>query len=196
MSRPTIRRAIQELVDKGLLVRKRGVGTQVVNTRLRRPLTLRSLYDDLLEAGRRPTTRVLRLERAPADDVSADRLGIGPGTDVVWLERLRVADEAPLAIMHNWLPVDIAGDLTAEQLEATGLYACLRSRGVQFRVAQQSMGARAATAHEARLLHSRQGAPLVTMERTTYNDYGRAVEFASHVYEATRYSLELTLVDR
>jgi DNA-binding GntR family transcriptional regulator len=195
LSRPTIRRAIQELVDKGLLVRKRGVGTQVLNSQLRRRMKLTSLYDDLLESGRRPKTEILGLEHAPASQEIADRLGLAPDTEVVQLERIRYADDVPLAIMHNWLPVEIAGELTRDPLEEAGLYAWLRDRGVRFRVADQRVGARAASPHEASLLECADAAPLVTMERIAFDDYGRTVEYASHVYEASRYSLEITLVD-
>src|SRR5919107_5174041 len=59
LSRPTMRRAMQHLVDKGMVVRRRGVGTRVVQPKVRRPLELSSLYDDLTTAGRRPTTQVL-----------------------------------------------------------------------------------------------------------------------------------------
>ncbi|MEV1173317.1 UTRA domain-containing protein, partial [Nonomuraea sp. NPDC049784] len=49
---------------------------------------------------------------------------------------------------------------------------------------------------EARLLEERRGAPLLTMVRTTYDDQGRAVEHGSHVYRASHYSLEVTLIER
>ena len=63
LSRPTMRQAIQTLVDKGMLVRKRGVGTQVVHPTISRTVELTSLNDDLTHAGREPRTVVLRLER-------------------------------------------------------------------------------------------------------------------------------------
>ena len=67
LSRPTMRRAMQHLVDKGLVVRRRGIGTRVVQPKLRRPLELTSLNDDLSRAGRKPTTEVLSFESVEAD---------------------------------------------------------------------------------------------------------------------------------
>src|ERR1700712_5688914 len=68
LSRPTMRRAMQHLVDKGLVVRRRGIGTRVVQPKLRRPLELTSLYDDLNRAGRKPTTEVLSFQAIEATD--------------------------------------------------------------------------------------------------------------------------------
>lgn len=59
LSRPTIRQAIGSLVDKGLVVRKRGAGTQVVFNRVKRSLELSSLFDDLSRADQQPSTKVL-----------------------------------------------------------------------------------------------------------------------------------------
>lgn len=195
LSRPTMRQAIQYLVDKGLLVRKRGVGTQVVHGRVKRRVELSSLYDDLAHANQRPSTVVLVCEVVPADDDVAVTLRLPPGTEIVHLERVRYTRDEPLAIMENWLPVGLA-DLTPERLERHGLYELLRAAGVHMRVASQRIGARAATATEAKLLHERRGAPLLTMTRTTYDDSGRAIEHGSHVYRPTLYSFEIALVER
>src|SRR6478672_9771291 len=89
LSRPTMRRAMQHLVDKGLVVRRRGVGTRVVQPKLRRPLELTSLYDDLARAGKRPTTQVLSFEMVEADEEVATVLEIEEGTPVLELVRLR-----------------------------------------------------------------------------------------------------------
>ena len=67
LSRPTARQAIQELVKKGLLVRKRGVGTQVVRSQFRRDERLSSLNEDLAKAGKRPGTRLLELSVGELD---------------------------------------------------------------------------------------------------------------------------------
>jgi DNA-binding GntR family transcriptional regulator len=194
LSRPTTRRAIQELVDKGLLVRKRGVGTQVVQTPVHRPVELTSLYDDLARAGQEPATRVLDYVAGPAADDIAERLNLAPGSEVVMMRRLRSSGGQPLAVMTNYLPAAVAPD--EADLEHFGLYQSLRARGVHIRLARQRIGAKAADRDEARLLDEKPKAPLLVMERTAFDDSGRIVEYGSHVYRASRYYFDTTLVDR
>jgi DNA-binding GntR family transcriptional regulator len=193
LSRPTMRQAIRHLVDKGLLVRQRGVGTEVVRRRVQRQVQLTSLYEDLRASGQEPTTDVLTFERVPADKTVAERLGLSPGTEVVHLERLRRARGVPLAILRNWLPVAVAGAIPGDELEAQGLYACLRARGSTVHSAHQRIGARAASTEEARLLDVRRGAPLLTMERIASDERARPIEWGSHVYDARAYSFTTTL---
>ena len=107
VSRPTLRRAIQYLVERGMLVRKRGVGTQVLHPQVRRPVELSSLYDDLTKAGRVPATTVLSVEVRPASDTVAQALGIPDGAEVTRIERVRWADGEPLALMRNDVPVEV-----------------------------------------------------------------------------------------
>jgi DNA-binding GntR family transcriptional regulator len=192
VSRPTMRRAIQYLVERGMLVRKRGVGTQVVHPKVRRPVELSSLYDDLVKAGRTPRTEIRALEVVPASDIVAQALGVPEGTEVHWVERLRYAGDEPLALMHNAVPVDVLR-LTREGLERHGLYELLRGAGRTPRIASQVIGARTARAAEARTLLEPRNAPLLTMTRTAWDSIGRAVDYGSHVYPASRYSFELTL---
>ena len=192
LSRPTMRRAIEYLVGRGLLVRKRGIGTQVVHTKVTRDVELTSLYDDLAKTGRDPFTRVISFRTEAAPDALAGKLGIPAGTQVYVFERLRCADAEPLALMRNHVPVHLL-PLSPADLEAQGLYNLLRANGVTMRIAKQAIGARAATAAEARALGERAGAPLLTMERSAYDDHGRAVEYGQHLYRASRYSFDLTL---
>src|ERR1700712_2464987 len=147
LSRPTMRRAIQELGDKGLLVRKRGVGPQVVHGQVTRPVELTSLYDDLTRGHQAPRTTLLVNEIVPASETVSGFLDVPVGAKVLRLRRLRFANAEPLAILENYLPEDLA-DLGQSDLEARGLYHLMRSKGGHIRVAKQRIGARAGTAGE------------------------------------------------
>ena len=195
LSRPTVRQAIQSLVDKGLLVRRRGVGTQVVHSQVKRPLELSSLYDDLEAAGQGPTTQVVRNERRPAAPEVAAALGIAEGSEVIVLERLRLTHGQPVALLCNYLPATLL-DLDSERLEATGLYRVMRTAGITLHSARQTIGARSATADEASRLDEREGAAVLTMQRTAYDDTGRPVEYGTHIYRASRYAFDFQLLVR
>jgi DNA-binding GntR family transcriptional regulator len=192
VSRPTMRHAINYLVERGMLTRKRGVGTQIVHRKVRRPVELTSLYDDLMSTGQQPRTEIRSFDIRPAPDHVAEALGVPEGTEVSWFERLRYAGGEPLAIMRNAVPVDVL-PLTEADLQKRGLYELLRAAGHIPRMANQLVGARAATAAEARLLGDPRGAPVLTMTRTAWDAAGRAVEFGSHLYRASRYSFEISL---
>jgi DNA-binding GntR family transcriptional regulator len=192
LSRPTMRRAIEYLVDRGLLVRKRGVGTHVVKLQVRRPVELSSLHDDLDRAGKHPRTEVLDFAEQPASPAVARALQLKEGEPVVALERLRYAADEPLALLRNFLPRALLRATEAD-LERHGLYELLRRGGVRIRLATQTIGAVPATTAQARLLRERRGAPLLTMHRTAFDDEGRPVEHGDHLYRASLYSFELVL---
>ncbi len=191
ISRPTARQALGELVDQRQLIRKRGVGTHVAPVTIHRPITLTSLHDDLSKIGKSPTTVVLEHEVVPASQEVAVALDIPAGTEVVRLRRLRLAAGEPIAVMTNFLPKAIAP--TREELEAAGLYDCLRGRGIKPRIARQRIGARTATAAEARMLDEGPRTALLVMERTAFDESGAAVEFGQHIYRASRYTFDTTL---
>lgn len=193
LSRPTMRRAMQHLVDKGLIVRRRGIGTRVVQPKVRRPLELTSLYDDLAESGQSPTTAVIDLSHAEADETVAAQLDVPLGAEVLRVVRLRSAADNPIAKLTNYLPLAL-GDFTPEDLERTGLYDLMRTRGVRLHSATQVVGARNATAPEARLLGEPPRAAVLTMQRTSYNDLGAAVEYGDHIYASSRYSFHTNLL--
>lgn len=194
VSRITLRRSIRELVDAGLLVRRRGVGTHVVNDVV--PETrLVSLYDDLVERGLQPSTEVIELRRVAAAEWVREQLGLEDEAEVVYLERCRLADGKRLAIMRNWIVADLAAELTAEQLETGGLYAALRAGGVWPHCVTRRVSARAAGAEEAQLLGVEVGAPLLTLESRMQDTSGRRIEVSLQYYDGTSYTMEMTLVE-
>jgi GntR family transcriptional regulator len=194
VSRPTARRAIQILVDAGLLSRKRGVGTQVVSQHVRRPVRLSSLYDDLRSGGRKPTTTILAFERIPADEEVAEALEIAQGEDVLHIERLRRADGIALALMRNWLVLSAVDGMTKQDLERGGLYEHIRTRGVVPKRASQVIGARGARDDEADYFGIDVGAPVLYMQRIMRDHHDRVVELGKHAYNPEHYQMvaELT----
>ncbi|MFM1992810.1 MAG: hypothetical protein RL600_638 [Actinomycetota bacterium] len=195
LSRPTVRRAIQDLVDKGLLVRRRGIGTQVVHGQVTRGVELTSLYEDLSRSGQKPSTKILEYKKIKADSKIAEKLGVEPGSEVLYMRRLRAADNVAVSIMENWLPAEFS-DISESELNQHGLYQILRSRGVTIRVAKQKIGARKASQQESADLAIEKQASLLTMDRTAYDNSGRAVEFGHHCYRPDLYSFEVTLVEK
>jgi len=195
LSRPTARQAIQELVKKGLLVRKRGVGTQVVRSQFRRDERLSSLNEDLAKAGRVPSSRLLDFTVGPLDDDVRDALEGDQVTegDFVTIRRLRMADGVPLAILTNYLPARFEIS-RADVEEGRSLYGHLRTLGVNLKIAHQRISARLMTEEEAGLLDSEVPAACLTVERTAYDDVGQFVELGRHVYQAAHYSVQSSLV--
>ena len=194
LSRPTARQAIQELVKKGLLVRKRGVGTQVVRSQFRRDERLSSLNEDLAKAGRTPSTRLLELRVGELDAGVREAIDAAEVTDGEFLtiRRLRLADDVPLALLTNYLPAHFP--IEPADLQTKGLYACLRGLGVNLKIAHQRISARLMTEEEAALLEVDPPAACLTVDRIAYDDVGQFVEFGRHLYHAAHYSIQSSLV--
>jgi GntR family transcriptional regulator len=194
ISRPTVRRAIAVLANRGLVIRRHGIGTLVVPEPVRPPERISSLYDELAEAGRAPTTRVLAFEAVPSPAEIASNLHLARGTRVLHFERLRMARAQPIALMQSFLPLALREIVTEGDLTKTGLYRLLKQGGVHLRLASQTIGARRAQRREARLLDTAVGSPVLTMRRISYDDAGRPVEYASHIYAAELYSFDMSVV--
>ncbi|MDZ7802180.1 MAG: GntR family transcriptional regulator [Trueperaceae bacterium] len=195
LSRMTVRRAVELLVEDGLVVRRQGSGTFV-----RRP-SLEQTFDRVLgftdEAhalGFTPGTTLLRARRARASAEAAARLGIPSGAHVLTVTRLRTADGEPLALQTATLAPAYA-DLSLPRLRRNeSLYRTLRE---QFALAphraRQSVSARLPTRTEQGRLALGPTDPVLALERITYDAAGHAFEFVRSAYRGDRYRLALDL---
>ncbi len=191
LSRPTVRRAIIELVSRGLLVRRRGIGTTVANEVVHRRYGLPSLYDDLKRSGKNPRSEVLQFTTNYTDPHVAEMLGLAPKTPLVYVERLRATDEGPVAVLRNWLSPDWA-DLEIEELATYGLYTLIRARNIVPAVGYQHIAARHPNEVEQQLLKLQPTDPVLTMSRRAYDPSGQAVEYGDHCYRWDRYAIDIT----
>ncbi|MDO5747856.1 MAG: GntR family transcriptional regulator [Actinomycetaceae bacterium] len=191
VSRPTVRHAFQTLVELGLVVRRRSAGTIVAPREIHRSPVLTSLYDDLVESGHSPSTKLISYEYLHADDDIADKLGINRGDLVVKAVRLRLSDNEPLAILKNYFPDEVAP--AKDDLMRGGLYRTLGEMGVEVTSAHQTVSARKASTEETDLLQEKRGAPVLLVQRIAFDKNGRIVECGDHIYRAHNYSVSFVL---
>jgi DNA-binding GntR family transcriptional regulator len=196
ISRPTIRRAFQELVDEGLLVRQRGIGTQVVGGRPLREINISSLSDDLQLGEDDLSTHLLLHEQiVPAQRV-LDKLGLPPETTVLHSRRLRFSHGVPFAVFEDFLHPDFLS-ITQDQLEEYDLYKIMRLRGTIPKVTRQTVTARAATKEEAKLFRmAKPRLPVLAVVRTVFDQSGRSIDVGWNAYHPDIYSLNMTLVEK
>ena len=189
VARMTARRALDELVTTGRVVRIVGRGTFVAAPTIRTPITLTSFTADMQARGHDPGSITLTAEQIPAGALVANRLGIQPKDPVFHLERVRTSDGAPLAIARVHIPVSLAPDLNLDQLATRSLYEILATdHDIIFDGGEQVIGASAADERDAQLLRIEPGAPLLHFLLTsTYR--GQVAESTDSVFRADRYEL-------
>ncbi len=182
VSRTTVRRAIQELVNDGLAYTIHGKGTFVAERQLTQHLNrLTSFSHDVAQRGMQPSRRILQVDIQFPDQHLAAQLRISPSTTVIYLARLLLADGEPVSIGHTYLPTTVIaphqGAFTKAALEQEGLYALLRRLGLELLGGEQIVSASAASAEEAQLLEVPPGSPLLSSERLAWAQRETPVEF-------------------
>jgi GntR family transcriptional regulator len=193
LSRVTVRKAVHALVEAGRLVQRRGSGTFVAPRveRVEQALSLLTSFSEDMER-RGKTVRSVWLSRslqAPSPDEMM-ALGLTAHDQVARLERVRLADEVPLAIERAALPTAILPDPAA--VEAS-LYATLAERGLRPVRALQRISAANLGVRDAQLLEVPVGAAGLRIERVSYLASGRVVEFVRSLYRGDAYDFAAEL---
>ena len=189
VSRMTVRQAIAELVNEGILVRRKGIGTFVAPPKLEQELSsLTSFTEDMAQRGMKAGGRILSFKEIVPDVTIQKILSISAEETVFESVRLRLADEEPMALETTTLIASLCPGLKREDLENQSLYKLLTERwNLQLEYATQSLEPILAPSHEASILHVAPGAPLLLMHRTTYDEGGRAFEHVKSLYRGDRY---------
>lgn len=178
VSRATLRQAIEQLAQEGLLVRRQGRGTFVAEPKLEQPLDkLRGFSENMRELGVEPTSRLLEARLEPADAGVAAALEVETGTAVALIRRLRLADGVPLMVESCSLNYQHA--LGILELDLTGsLYELLENRyGLKLVFGSETLEVRAAEPWAARALKLPAGGQVLYTERVTADPKGAKIEF-------------------
>lgn len=192
VSRMTVRAAIDDLVDEGLLIRRQGRKTIVADEKISRAAGFTSFSEEMRLRGWEPKSVVRQVTTQLADVAIAAQLGLPVGGRVILLERLRFADDEPLAYEVVHLPHSRFPDLPAMDLANSSLYELLESRyGVRPVYAEESVEAVLMSVQEAQLFGLAPGAPALLTRRVTYDESNTVVEAAMTLYRGDRYRMVL-----
>jgi GntR family transcriptional regulator len=194
VSRITVRRAVDELVDAGILYRLQGIGTFVRQKKLSERLTLNSFLDAWTQLAGRFTVRIGEFERIPADEEIASRLAVRRGAELVYVQRLRFQKEALVAIDHRYIRADRCSRLTAQDIKTSSLVDYLRNReGIELDHGEMEIEARRANQRQAKTLGLRTGEPILVRRMTFLTKDNEPVLTGTSIYRADRVSYRLTL---
>ncbi|WP_278236673.1 GntR family transcriptional regulator [Isoptericola sp. AK164] len=194
VSRMTLRRAIDELVARGVVRRRHGAGVFALGPKVDQGLMATSFTADMRARGLRAGSRVLAFEVGSAGVRIGRRLQIDPAEEVVQITRLRLADDVPMALEELHVPRSLVPGLVAEDLEGGSFYELLDSRYGQV-VARgvQTIEPTVLDDQEAGDLDVPVHSPALQFERTSWNPDGDVVEFVRSVYRGDRYKIRTEL---
>lgn len=186
LSRVTVRRALAELTEIGLLERKQGKGTFVSVPRIRQDLkSLHSFHDACQQNGRIASTDVIHIIETTADARDAEDLNLKPGSRVVETLRLRKADGEPVVLERNRFSMAFAY-LEDEDLKGS-LYAILREYGTEPTQAMHDISLCYATAEQAGYLGIEEGAPLLKLHELIFDQRGRPLHNSLQLIRGDRF---------
>ncbi len=195
-SRTTVRQALAELVGDGKLVRRQGSGTYVAEPKISWPLLMSSFTEQAAANGFVASATLLSAERVPADGRVAERLRLRVGATVFRLERLRLADDIPMAVETSYLPAARFPGLVKELQRTSSLYRALKDRyGVVPVTAEETIETAAASPREAELLNTDTGTPMLMLSRHSFDADGVPVEWVKSCYRGDRYTFVARLAD-
>ena len=197
LSRVTVRKAIAELVERGLIVQRQGSGSSVAPLRpkVEQSLSrLTSFSEDMARRGLRSEVEWLERGLVVPSPEEVLVLGLRAGDPVARLSRLRKADGRPMAIERASLPQDILPE--PAEVEQS-LYEALGRRGKRPVRAVQRISAVNLQEADAQLLGVPAGAAGLKIERTSYLPEGRIIEFTRSIYRGDAYDFvaELRLAE-
>ncbi len=188
VSRGTVRQALDHLEAEQRILRHQGRGTFVAGPKMDHLLELTSHTAYFRARGMEPGSRLIGVTRAPATAEVAGMLALGEGEEILQIERVRLANDEPLAIEILHLGAKRFDGIAAVLGESQSLYELLRARyGVELAWADETIEAALSPEREASLLAIPVGAPVLVLCRQSFDPIGRPVEFVRSYYRADRY---------
>lgn len=194
VSRTTIRQAISLLVQEGLLEKRQGKGTIVLPMKLISNLgRLRGFAEEVMDRGMVPRSLLIRSELMPMLHYEKSMLQVPEHESVLLIERVRYANDIPIALERSCWPEKIGRILLQNDLNSANFYEVLESNNIYLKQAKEKISAINATVNEADHLGIRAGEALLEMTRLSYGLDGQPIEFTKTKYRSDQYSYDIEL---
>ncbi|HTS84838.1 MAG TPA: GntR family transcriptional regulator [Usitatibacter sp.] len=184
VSRITVRKAIDGLVEEGLLVRRQGSGNFVCSRIEKNFAKLTSFSEDMRARGRTPRSEWLKRSEGAVTPEEALTLRLSPGAPVYRFHRLRYADDTPMCLEYATIAATALPSLSAV---GASLYEALEAAGNRPVRALQRLRALLLNTEQARLLHAREGDAGLLVERVGFLRDGSAIEFCQTYFRGDTY---------
>jgi GntR family transcriptional regulator len=197
ISRSTVRQAFHDLVNEGWLTREKGKGTFVRKPKIDEGFfqKLDSFNQEMRQKGMEPGTQVLDLRQADGRGDINGHLSLPEEASLLYLCRLRKADNVPVVYLETWLPFEPVQSLLSVDFTSSSLYAVLEEQyGLRVERVVRKIEAVGASGKEAKLLGLKSGAPVCLVRTTAYLGDGTPIEYSIARYRGDRNQFTVELV--
>jgi GntR family transcriptional regulator len=195
VSRITARKALDLLVNEGLIVRRQGKGSFVAPPKIRQDLhELRGFAEVMTERGRAQVMQVIEFGMVHADSHVARALGIAIGNNVLRINRRHLLSDEPIAFAIIYIPAAFGSRFTLDDVSTTPIYTLLAQKAhIEIKRATQVVRAISADETTAGALALPKSAPVMMIDRVTYSTEEQPVEFIRFFHRGDRYELAMEL---
>ncbi|MEO1109136.1 MAG: phosphonate metabolism transcriptional regulator PhnF [Pseudomonadota bacterium] len=193
VNRHTVRRALSDMAEQGLVHARRGAGVFVAARPTDYPIGKRVRYHKNISAsGKIPGKQILSLTTRTADEAEADALQLNTGDPVHVYDGLSLADGQPIGLFQSVFPAQRFPDLLKALQDTQSVTKALQTCGVSdYTRISTRLTARAATATQALHLHLNEGAPVLYSTGINADPDGNPVELGRTVFAGERVTLTL-----
>jgi GntR family transcriptional regulator len=189
VSRMTLRAALRELDNKGLLVRRPGDGTYVAKPKIERQAAkLVPFTENMRSRGYQASARLIVFERRLAEVSIASNLKISVSAPVYYFQRLRLINKEPVLLEKCTMPIYRFPNLEEYDLEKRSVYEIVETEyDIAPHHSEQSLEAVSATDFEAEMLGIEPGTPLMMERRLAFDKDENPIEYGHDLYRGDRF---------